>query len=114
MIKEYFDRVLLLIGNLDFIQVNKVSFDLFVKSFWICVFYFLFIFQRIVQFLDGKEFNFGDKIVYVVGVFDFFYVGLLDFFEIVKNEGDYFIVGFYIDQVVNCYKGSNYFIMSLY
>ena len=114
MTKEHFDRAPSPIGNLDPTQVNKASSDPSAKSPWTCVSHFLPTSQRIVQFSDGKEPNPGDKIVYAAGAFDLFHVGLLDFLETAKNEGDYLIVGLHTDQVVNRYKGSNYPIMSLH
>ncbi|KAJ7333923.1 hypothetical protein OS493_016018 [Desmophyllum pertusum] len=70
--------------------------------------------SRIVQFSDGKEPDPGDRIVYAAGAFDLFHIGLLDFLEAAKNEGNYLIVGLHTDQVVNRYKGSNFPIMSLH
>jgi cytidyltransferase-like protein len=37
--------------------------------------------------------------VYTAGAFDLFHVGLLDFLEQVKKEGDYLIVGLHTDPV---------------
>lgn len=114
MTKEHFDRAPSPIGNLDPTQVSRASSGPSAKSPWTCVSHFLPTSQRIVQFSDGKEPNPGDKIVYAAGAFDLFHIGLLDFLEAAKNEGDYLIVGLHTDQVVNRYKGSNYPIMSLH
>lgn len=85
-------------------------------NFWIGVFQFLQILQKIIQFVFGKEFQLGEIVIYVVGVFDLFYIGYVDFLEKVYRlvERFYIIVGLYFDQEVNCYKGKNYFIMNLY
>lgn len=114
MTKEHFDRAPSPIGNLDPDQVSGASSDPSAKSPWTCVSHFLPTSQRIVQFSDGKEPNSGDKIIYAPGAFDLFHVGLLDFLEAAKKQGDYLIVGLHTDQVVNRYKGSNYPIMSLH
>lgn len=114
MTKEHFDRAPSPIGNLDPGQVSRASSDPSAKSPWTCVSHFLPTSQRIVQFSDGREPNPGDKIVYAAGAFDLFHVGLLDFLEAAKSEGNYLIVGLHTDQVVNRYKGSNYPIMSLH
>lgn len=114
MTKEHFDRAPSPIGNLDPGQVSGASSDPSAKSPWTCVSHFLPTSQRIVQFSDGKEPNPGDKIIYAAGAFDLFHVGLLDFLEAAKSEGNYLIVGLHTDQVVNRYKGSNYPIMSLH
>ena len=42
----------------------------------------------------------GDRIVYTAGAFDLFHIGLLDFLEHVKKEGDYLIVGLHSDPVI--------------
>lgn len=114
MTKEHFDRAPSPIGNLDPGQVSRASSDPSAKSPWTCVSHFLPTSQRIVQFSDGREPNPGDKIVYAAGAFDLFHVGLLDFLEAAKSEGNYLIVGLHTDQVVNRYKGSNYPIVSLH
>ena len=114
MTKEHFDRAPSPIGNFNPDQVSRASSDPSAKSPWTCVSHFLPTSQRIVQFSDGKEPNPGDKIIYAAGAFDLFHVGLLDFLEAAKKEGDYLIVGLHTDQVVNRYKGSNYPIMSLH
>ena len=70
--------------------------------------------RKIVQFSDGKSPRPGDRVVYVVGAFDLFHVGHLDFLEKAAKYGDYLIVGLHTDPVVNRYKGSNYPIMNLH
>jgi ethanolamine-phosphate cytidylyltransferase len=111
--KDHFDKGIP-ISALDPEQVSSASSDAAAKSPWTCVSHFLPTSQRIVQFSDGKEPNPGDRIVYAAGAFDLFHVGLLDFLEKAKAEGDYLIVGLHTDQVVNRYKGSNYPIMNLH
>ena len=114
MTKEHFDRSPSPIAGMDPHQVSGASSDSSAKSPWTCVSHFLPTSQRIVQFSDGKEPNPGDKIVYAAGAFDLFHVGLIDFLEAAKREGDYLIIGLHTDQVVNRYKGSNYPIMTLH
>lgn len=70
--------------------------------------------NKIIQFSDGREPKPGDRVVYTAGAFDLFHIGLLEFLEKVKKEGDYIIVGLHSDPVVNRYKGSNYPIMNLH
>lgn len=70
--------------------------------------------NKIIQFSDGREPKPGDRVIYTAGAFDLFHIGLLDFLEQVKKEGDYLIVGLHTDPVVNRYKGSNYPIMNLH
>lgn len=70
--------------------------------------------NKIIQFSDGREPKPSDRIVYTAGAFDLFHIGLLEFLEKVKKEGDYVIVGLHTDPVVNRYKGSNYPIMNLH
>jgi ethanolamine-phosphate cytidylyltransferase len=70
--------------------------------------------QKIIQFSDGREPKQGDRILYTAGAFDLFHVGMLDFLEKVKKEGDYLIVGLHNDPVVNRYKGGNYPIMNVH
>jgi ethanolamine-phosphate cytidylyltransferase len=41
----------------------------------------------------------GDRIVYTAGAFDLFHVGLLDYLEQARKEGDYLIVGLHSDPV---------------
>lgn len=45
------------------------------------------------------KFKPNDRIVYTAGAFDLFHVGLLDFLEQAKKEGDYLIVGLHSDPV---------------
>lgn len=70
--------------------------------------------NKIIQFSDGREPKPTDRIVYTAGAFDLFHVGLLDYLEKVKKEGDYLIVGLHTDPVVNRYKGANYPIMNVH
>lgn len=57
--------------------------------------------KKIIQFSDGREPKPNDRIVYTAGAFDLFHIGLLDFLEKVKKEGDYLIVGLHTDPVCN-------------
>lgn len=114
MTKEHFDRCPSPIANMNPDQVSGASSDPTAKSPWTCVSHFLPTSQRIVQFSDGKEPKPGDRIAYAAGAFDLFHVGLLDFLDAAKKEGDYLIVGLHTDPVVNRYKGSNFPIMSLH
>lgn len=114
MTKEHFDRCPSPITNMNPDQVSGASSDPTAKSPWTCVSHFLPTSQRIVQFSDGKEPKPGDRIAYAAGAFDLFHVGLLDFLDAAKKEGDYLIVGLHTDPVVNRYKGSNFPIMSLH
>ena len=59
--------------------------------------------NKIIQFSDGREPKPKDRIVYTAGAFDLFHVGLLDFLEQAKKEGDYLIVGLHSDPVVYCF-----------
>jgi ethanolamine-phosphate cytidylyltransferase len=70
--------------------------------------------NKIIQFSDGREPKPKDRIIYTAGAFDLFHVGLLDFLEQAKKEGDYLIVGLHSDPVVNRYKGQNYPIMNVH
>jgi ethanolamine-phosphate cytidylyltransferase len=70
--------------------------------------------NKIIQFADGREPKPTDKIVYTAGAFDLFHVGLLDFLEKAKQQGDYLIVGLHSDPVVNRYKGQNFPIMNVH
>jgi ethanolamine-phosphate cytidylyltransferase len=70
--------------------------------------------KKIIQFSGGHEPKPGDRIVYTAGAFDLFHIGLLDFLEKAKQEGDYLIVGIHSDPVVNRYKGQNYPIMNVH
>lgn len=81
---------------------------------WTGVSQFLPTTQKIIQFANAKEPKKGDRIVYVVGAFDLFHVGHVDFLEKCAAQGDYLIVGLHTDLVVNRYRGSNYPIMNLH
>jgi len=70
--------------------------------------------NKIIQFSDGREPKPGDRIIYTAGAFDLFHIGLLDYLEKCKKEGDYLIVGLHTDPVVNRYKGQNYPIMNVH
>lgn len=70
--------------------------------------------NKIVQFSDGRQPKDTDRIVYTAGAYDLFHVGLLDFLEKAKKEGDYLIVGLHSDPIVNRYKGQNYPIMNVH
>lgn len=70
--------------------------------------------NKIIQFSDGREPKPGDRIIYTAGAFDLFHIGLLDYLEQCKKEGDYLIVGLHTDPVVNRYKGQNYPIMNVH
>jgi ethanolamine-phosphate cytidylyltransferase len=70
--------------------------------------------NKIIQFSSGREPKSSDRVVYCAGAFDLFHVGLLDFLEKAKQEGDYLIVGLHSDPVVNRYKGHNYPIMNVH
>ena len=96
--------------------------------------------RKIMQFADNKSPKPTDRVVYVAGAFDLFHIGHLDFLEVARKEGDYLIVGQYLnfffpvmilpfwfiliilplyvvglhtDAVVNRYKGENQPIMNL-
>ena len=58
-----------------------------------------FVFFKKVFFLFLFSLKLGDRIVYTAGAFDLFHVGLLDFLEKAKKEGDYVIVGLHTDPV---------------
>ena len=67
-------------------------------------FHLNFILILFVQFADGVDPAPGDRIVYAAGAFDLFHVGLLDFLEKAKEQGEYVIVGLHTDSDVNRYK----------
>ncbi len=84
------------------------------KSPWTRSSQFLTTTKKIIQFSDGHEPKPNDRIVYTAGAFDLFHIGLLDFLEKAKQEGDYLIVGIHSDPIVNRYKGKNYPIMNVH
>ncbi|XP_074512711.1 ethanolamine-phosphate cytidylyltransferase-like isoform X2 [Sebastes fasciatus] len=83
---------------------------------WTGVSQFLQTSQKIIQFASGQEPQPGDTIIYVVGAFDLFHIGHVDFLEAVHKlaEKPYIIVGLHFDQEVNRYKGKNYPIMNVH
>lgn len=85
-----------------------------VTSPWTKSCQFLATTNKIIQFSSGREAKSNDRIVYTAGAFDLFHVGLLDFLEQAKKQGDYLIVGLHSDPVVNRYKGQNYPIMNVH
>jgi len=113
MTKEHFDKGQP-INSMDPKQMESTRSDNDARSPYTGVSHFLPSSQKIVQFADGIDPKPTDKIVYVAGAFDLFHVGLLDFLEKAKENGDYLIVGLHTDEVVNRYKGSNYPIMNLH
>lgn len=113
MTKEHFDKGQP-INSMDPKQVESTRSDNDARSPYTGVSHFLPSSQKIVQFADGVEPKPTDKIIYVAGAFDLFHVGLLDFLEKARGQGDYLIVGLHTDDVVNRYKGSNYPIMNLH
>lgn len=94
-------------------EASSIGQDPTTHSPWTGISQFLPTTQKIIQFAEGKEPKPGDKIVYVLGAFDLFHIGHVDFLEKVKALGDYLIVGLHSDQVVNQYRGHNYPIMNL-
>ena len=50
-----------------------------------------------MQFADNKSPKPTDRVVYVAGAFDLFHIGHLDFLEVARKEGDYLIVGQYLN-----------------
>ena len=115
MTKEHFDHGVP-ICSVDPRMIKSLSSNNDATSYspYTGVSHFLPTSNKIVQFSDGIEPNVGDKVVYCAGAFDLFHVGLLDFLEEAKKEGDYLIVGLHTDDEVNRYKGSNYPIMNLH
>jgi ethanolamine-phosphate cytidylyltransferase len=72
--------------------------------------------SKIIEFAaDGRrDPKPGETIAYVVGAFDLFHVGHVDFLKKVKEVADYLIVGIHADKEVNRYRGTNYPIMNLH
>eukprot|EP00794_Sanderia_malayensis_P014086 gene14086-15557_t len=115
MTKEHFDRDIP-ICSVDPRMLKSLSSDNNATTYspYTGVSHFLPTSNKIVQFSDGIEPKVNDKIVYAAGAFDLFHVGLLDFLEEAKKQGDYLVVGLHTDGEVNRYKGSNYPIMNLH